>query len=83
VQRAGFPWYRPHPGHTHPPEDYPPGDPSPKRDSTTRAAIRIARYRQERAVPLANIFGPGDDPGSGHAVCSRRAVHEDTGRQAP
>ena len=83
MQRAGFPWCGPHPGHTHPPENYPPGVPYPKRTSTKRAAIRIPRYRQEHVVLLAEIFGPGHDLESGHAIRSRRALHEDTGRQAP
>ena len=69
------------PGAHAPARNYPSA--RPKRDSTTRAAVRIPRYRQEHVVLLANIFGPGDDLGSGHAVWSRRALHEDTGRQAP
>lgn len=68
------------PGAHAPARNYPSA--RPKRDSTTRAAVRIPR-RKEHVVLLAEIFGPGHDLESGHAIRSRRALHEDTGRQAP
>ena len=83
MQLVWLPTVRIPPGAHKPARNHPPGVACPKWDSTTRAAIRIPGYRQEHAVLLANIFGAGDDLGSGHAVCSRRALHEDTGRRAP